>query len=375
MVRRGPGPARVPQAPLRSLIAVVLVAAMAGFGFGVYHFLGNLRSQALNHKVRAPHNTQFSLPGTLVVEQGGALYRLQQGTFTQIANGGWMQPAVTPDHRNLVAVKRTANSSDLYELNLNGQVERQLTNDGSSTVELNHWAFYPNVSPDGGTIFYSWDEKDQNGQTFRVDLSVYAQPLGGSQSQADSWTVPNFYTGGDVQPVYVAGGGIIYSKYDITAQGQHFSQLWLTTQAMATGQALTAPEDDCSQPAVSPDGNKVAMICTSGGQVARLEVASLTNGALGTPAVVAQGTIADPAWGPDGKSLVYLSAVPPDGTFQLFYLNLAPPPAPKAKPAPTARSGKPATSPTAAAPPTPYPPKQLTLDNDFDATSAPVWFS
>ena len=38
-----------------------------------------------------------------------------------------MQPAVTPDHQHIVAVKRTRNVADLFELDLNGQVQRQLT--------------------------------------------------------------------------------------------------------------------------------------------------------------------------------------------------------------------------------------------------------
>jgi WD40 repeat protein len=353
---------------VRKLLAAVLILAMGAFGYGVYRYLGRFESVAQLEKIRAPTRTQqVALPGTLIVEQGGALYRLQRGVFRQIANGGWTQPAVTPDHRNLVAVRRSGNVSDLYELDLNGHVQRQLTNDGNPTAELNHWAFYPHVAPDGITLYYSWDQKDPF-NNFRVDLTVYAQPLGGLQRQAKPWTVANPYTGGDVDPVGVAGGGIVYTKYDITQQGQTASQLWITMRAMAPGRALTAPQDDCSQPAVSSDGNKVAMICSGGGQVTRLIVAPLTNGVLGPPQVLAQGMIASPAWSGDGNGLVYLAAVQPSGHFQLFYLNTAPP----AARAPSSRQGQAAT-PTAA-PATPHPPKKLTVDNDFDATSAPVWF-
>ena len=72
-----------------------MIAAMGAFGYGVYRYLRHLKNSALTEKASAPHKTQqFILPGTLVIEQGGALYRLQRGVFTPIANGGWIQPAV-----------------------------------------------------------------------------------------------------------------------------------------------------------------------------------------------------------------------------------------------------------------------------------------
>ena len=114
------------------------------------------------------------------------------------------------------------------------------------------------------------------------------------------------------------------------------------------------------------------MICTSGTQVARLEVAPFNGTALGPVEVIAQGTIAVPTWSADGNGLVYLEGIQPTGHFQLFYVNMAPPPTP----APTA-TPKPGASPTPPTPtPVPTPPvsKRLTVDNDFDATSAPVWF-
>jgi hypothetical protein len=355
----------------RRLVAVFLIVAMGAFGYGVYRYLGHLKNLALTEKARAPHRTQqFVLPGTLVIEQGGALYRLQGGVFKPIANGGWTQPAVTPDHQHLVVVKRGGNVSDLFELDANGQVQRQLTADSSRAVELNHWAFYPRISADGATVYYSWDQKNF-GNTFTVDLRVYAMPLGGAQRQSRVWTIPNGGTGGDIQPLPLPSGGIIYTKYDINPQGQTVAQVWMTTRALALGRAITAPADDCSQATLSPDGSKIAMICTSGTQIARLEVAPFDGHSVGPAEVITQGTVAVPAWSADGKGLVYLGAVPPSGHFQLFYVNMTPPPPPPTpKPGATPQANPPTPTPT----PTPPVPKQLTTDQDFDATSAPVWF-
>src|SRR5438105_7797731 len=356
----------------RRLLAVVLVAAMGAFGYGVYRYLGQAKNLSLTQKAVAPHRIQeFALPGTLVIEQGGSLYRLDRGAFTAIANGGWTQPAITPDHQHLVAVKRVGNVSDLFELDLNGQVQRQLTNDGNRRVELNHWAFYPRISADGSTLYYSWDQKDVF-NTFTVDLRVYAMPLGGLQRQARIWTIPNGGTGGDVQALPLSAGGIVYTKYSINPQGQTVAQVWTTTRALTPGRALTAPADDCSQATLSPDGSRMAMICTSGTQVARLEVAPFDGRTLGPVQVIAQGTLAVPAWSGDGNGLVYLGAVQPTGHFQIFYVNMTPPPPPKPTTVPQQGASPQPPTPT----PTPTPPvlKQLTTDNDFDATSAPVWF-
>ncbi len=356
----------------RRLLAVLLIAAMVGFGFGVHHFLGGLRSQTVTAKAVAPTATKpkFALPGTIFVAQGGALYRLQGGAFASIGTGGWTMPAAAPGGR-LVAVMRQNQASDLFVLDANGAVQAKLTRNAARDVPANHWAFYPHVSPDGQTLFYSWDPKDPNGNLFRVDLTVYAMAFpGGPQSRAVPWTVPNQYTGGDVQPVPLPGGvGVVYTKFGIDSASQTFSDLYLTRQPRSAGVALTDPADDCSAPAVAPAGDRVAMICTSGTQVARLEVAPLQGDTLGPATVVAQGLVAAPAWSPDGTGLLFYQGVAPSGHFQLFYSKLGPAPAPVPAPSPGASAS---ASPAPAGPPPPAP-RQLTTDNDFDATSAPVW--
>ena len=67
-------------------------------------------------------------------------------------------------------------------------------------------------------------------------------------------------------------------------------------------------------------------------------------------------------------------SVQPTGHFQLFYVNLAPPPPPSPTATPRPGATPNATQPTPTPVPTPPVSRQLTLDQDFDATSAPVWF-
>lgn len=337
--------------PLRVLLVLALAAA---FGIGVYASLGALRNTAaLGGAVGDPTQSAalIDLPGTVVLAQAGSLYALNGGHFTRLAGGEWSQPAVTPDHRHLVAVRRQGQFSDLYELGASGGVERQLTNDASRQIDLNHWSFYPSVSPDGTSVFYSYDRKYFTG-SFLVDLTVYRQPLGGSQRQAQAWSTPNRGTGGDLQPIGLASGGLLYTKAEIDgATDEVISQIWYQRGQGTRGVALSPDGQRCQQPALSPNGALVAMICApEGSATAQLEVASLDLGGftLGTPAVLASGLPAAPAWSPDGKSLLYFA---PDssGRFQLDTV---------AYPV----KGAPA-------------PKPVTAGDAFDSTSPPAWYS
>lgn len=325
---------------------------MAAFGFGVYRTMGTLRSRAAD----APNKptavqAQVDLPGTVFVAQQGVLYRLSGGTFTvvQKSNGGiWLQPTVSPDHSRLVAVLRGDQFSDLYSMDLAGQGATRLTNNAGGRGVPRHWAFYPRFSPDGSTLFYSYDGPKAPGD-FKVDFALWSMAVGASQRTARQVSTPNDYTGGDTYPVPLAGGGLLYAKYSIGNAGPQ-AQLWYQARHLSAGVGLTPPGDDCQQPALSPDATKVAMICTAGKQDPRLEVASFDGaGTLGTPSTLLAGQLAaSPAWSPDGKTILFLAAAGPQRHFQLWTIDPG------------------AAGATGLA-------KQVTDNLDFDATSAPAW--
>lgn len=342
----------------RALTVTLVVALMAGFGFGVNRFIASKKHTIPGESsVFIPTATRpkIVLPGTLYLAQNGDIYRLSDGFFTDLhlpaSKGMWMQPAYVPNSQDIVAVVRAAEYSNLYELNNLGQIVKQLSNNASSQTKQvfrNHWMFYPHMVPGTDTIYFSYDQP-KDSATYAVDFSVWTGTLSGKLA-ATQVSVANPFTGGDVDPSPMANGAVIYSKFAI-GSGNAYSQIAIQTKPQGKPNLLTTPAEDCGQPAPSPDGTKVAMICigSTGLQSSRLEVAPLTNGKLGTPVTLVNDCLcADPEWAPDGSGLVYYNTADATGHFELWWIAGA----------------------LGAAP---APPLQVTTNLDFDATSPPSW--
>lgn len=334
----------------RAAVSAALLVAMLVFGIGVYHAAALFKGAQI--EIRRPTaTTTRALQGTMYVVQHGAIYRFERGSFHQITSeDGWMQPAISADGSRLVAVKRALNRSDLYVLRTTGQPILQLTHNQSATVEANHWVFYPRFGPDGSVVYFSYDAKDPY-NSYRVDLAIFAASAENPASPRVRWTEPNQYTGGDVAPIPLQKGGLLYTKFSIDDQSNVHSQVWLQARRGSAGAALTKAADDCGQPAVSKDETLLAMVCRHGGlQAADLEIASLEGTTLGTPSVMVQGRlVASPAFSPDGKLLAYLAPAGDSGPFQLWTVAVG-----------------------AAAEEAP---RQITSNLDLDPISSPAWTS
>ena len=368
---------------LRRLAAILFLPMMLAFGSGVYLYLGTLKSKVVKTRAELPTVTKprLVLPGTMFVVQDGRLFKLKDGGFTEIGvPGDWSQPTLTPDHTHLVAVLRGALSSDLYLLDLNGHIVKRLTNNASKIVENNHWAFYPRVSPDGSTLFYSYDGPKHVDGAPGDDLSIWSMPLNGSQYQARHRTSPYWYTGGDVTPVPLAGSALLYVQHSIDPSTVVHSQIRLQSRpGDLVGKPLTNLADDCSEPALSPDGTQLAMICREGKQTAKLEVASFNGTALGPARVLVEGALfAAPAWSPDGQALAYFAPSGAAGHFELWWLAVpvvaTPSPTATTTPSHAPSAGGTASSVTVPSLPATPVPVQVTQGVDLTATSPPAWY-
>lgn len=338
----------------RVAFIVTLLVAWAAFGFGVNRLIDSRKSnliQAAKATVVPPQETPaFRLPGTIWISQAGHLYKLRGGKFTDMdlpaSAGAWIQPATAAAGRLLV-VARAAEYSDVYLVDASG-VPHQLTKNATTTshVEFNAWSYWPHLAADGTTVIFNYDGPKIG--TFEVHLAVWSGPLSG-KLESTQWTSPSAYTGGDVAPVPLLDGGVLYASYSINSSEQIVSRIAMVARPRAAPVFLTAAADDCNAPTISPDNSQLAVICTSDTQTARLEVIPLVKGVPGTPRVLINGCLcASPAWSPDGTSLLYLAPADASGHFQLWWLAHA----------------------TTAAPALP---KLVTNHLDLDATSPPAW--
>jgi hypothetical protein len=376
----------------RVVLGAFLAVVMVVVGVGTYLYIGTRQSHvaapAQLPTAAQPSPRTFQLPGTLVLSQDGGLFTLSYGRFHEITPlQGWMQPSVMPDG-NLLAIRRAGFYSDVFMLSRLGKPLRQLTNDAAPARSYdtgdNHWAFYPRMTPDGRTIFLSYDSPKSG---YEVDLSVWAMPATGNMRQARVWSdeyADPGYTGGDLQPIPVPGG-MVYTRYDRNPDGSIISQLWFTNTPGAFGRALTSAAEDCREPSFSADFAWVAMICTYGQQVSYLVIAPFGAGGKIGPRkqVLTTQLVAQPAWAPDGSGIAYLAPAQAAAPFQLWFLPRAaffPPPAPSPSPSASAgASASPSASPKASPSPVPSPspvvvnPIQITSNNGFDATSTLAW--
>ena len=162
------------------------------------------------------------------------------------------------------------------------------------------------------------------GQKIAIDLDVPQSVLmigGAGIAGGTRWSFPDKYTGGDIQPVPLPDGNLLYSSYANTGKGTVVSVLGLQTSPGSAMVSLTTPAQDCGTPAVAADGVTIAMVCTNRGQIANIEVATLEGTTLsGAHVVVANCLCNSPSWSPSGDNLLYMNASDPDGNFGLWYI-------------------------------------------------------
>jgi Tol biopolymer transport system component len=374
------------------LLAVGLAILMAVTGVSSYVYLGSRQSKVVappqKPTAATPRAQAFTLPGTIFLEQSGALYSFNAGRFHQLTTeSGWTQPALFPDGSRLLIVNRSASYSDIYVMSLYGKMISQITNNiapalASADTGAYAWSFYPRLSPDEHTLWTSYDgPKIVGAMYFDVDMAVWAAPYDGGIHQGTAWTTANSYTGGDIQPVPVPGG-IIYTKYTYDENANRVGQLWFTNRAGSAGRALTSTAAGCSQAQPSPDGQSLAMICSYQKQVSYLTIASWNGSSLGSlRTIVSDQIVAQPTWAPDGSGIAYLAPGGPAAPFQLWFLpkNAYNPPAPPPVPTPSPSPGGPHNGPIPSPTPSPAPvapvvkPIQVTFNLGFDATSPLAW--
>jgi len=316
----------------RTLILIALMVASCAAANRTLAVLQNHTNAGSLVDTTSP---QVTLPGTIYVSQQGAIFVIKGSTVRRLplpSSGAWIQPRALPDG-SLLVVRRFDQYSDLYHVSASGRVLSRMTGDDQSsvnrTLQLDHWILWPAVSPDGTTVFFATDSpKPAPRQSYEVDFSLWSAPLDGPIAVGDNgvsggtrWSVPDAYTGGDIEPIPLPDGDVLYSSYANSGNGQVQSVLGLQTGPQSRMVSLTTPAQDCGTPAVAGDGATVAMVCTNGGQTADLEVATLEGSTLSAPRVLVANCLCNsPSWSSNGANLLYMDASDPDGNFGLWYV-------------------------------------------------------
>jgi hypothetical protein len=342
---------------------LILIGFMVLTGLAANRALAAFQTRGGTASLVSSTSPQVRLPGTIFVSQDGAIYAISGSSVRRLplpSGGDWMQPRVLPDG-TLVVVRRFDQYSDLYHVTAAGHVISQMTADAQSTsnktLQLDHWILWPAIGPDGTSVYFATDSpKPAPGQSYEVDFSLWSAPIDAQVVIGDSgigggtrWSVPDAYTGGDIEPVPLPDGNVLYSSFSNTGKGTVVSVLGVQTSPNSAMVSLTTPAQDCGAPAVAADGVTVAMVCDRG-QAADIEVATLEGTTLSAPRVVVANCLCNsPSWSPTGDNLLYMNASDPDGNFGLWYV---------------ANAG--ASHPAAA--------KRVTdASVDLDATSAAAW--
>ena len=243
----------------RTLILIVLMVASCA---AANRTLAVLQTHTSAGSLVDTTSPQVTLPGTIYVSQQGAIFAIKGTSVRRLplpAGGAWIQPRALPDG-SLLVVRRFDEYSDLYHVSASGRVLSAMTSDdqstGNRTLQLDHWILWPAVSPDGTTVFFATDSpKPAPRQSFEVDFSLWSAPVGGPITIGDNgvnggtrWSVPDAYTGGDIEPIPLPDGDVLYASYANTGKGQVQSVLGLQTGPRSRMVSLTSPGAELRHP-------------------------------------------------------------------------------------------------------------------------------
>ena len=199
---------------------------------------------------------------------------------------GDSSPSFSPDGKRLAFARNvTEGVSDVFTVDLDGSGERRLTFDNRDTMGIG-W------SADGGSLVFSSSR-----------AGIYSL-----------WRVPA--SGGD--PSFVAGGGVKI-KHPSSARGRdaiafenwlYELNLWSVSTEGGVSRALTQTTDQWNfQPAVSPDGRRIAFVSTrSGGE--EIWVADSDGSSARRLTSFGGARLESPSWSPDGRSIVFSARRP-----------------------------------------------------------------
>jgi Tol biopolymer transport system component len=236
-----------------------------------------------------------TLLGRLLVVSDANLAIWEKGTLRKLTDDRISrQPTWSPDGTRIAHIKLDVNSSEVWITASDGTAAKQLTRNESRYLSESVWAFRPVWWPDGSKLLFLADATTN-------DLMVWEVGLDGRNLRP--LLIARDYDGGLDRPNITANGTtLILMSY---RAGTGKSHIWEVTLPGGRWRQLTEHADGAYDPALSPDGRRVAYVARAQGSH-DVWVMNVDGGQV--QRVTHHGAARGPCWSPDGQYLAYVAA-------------------------------------------------------------------
>lgn len=314
-----------------------------------------------------------TLPGRLLFVSDANLATWEKGNLRKLTGDRISrQPAWSPDGSRIAHVKLDVNSSEIWVSSADGSNARQVTRNESRSLPESVWAFRPTWWPDGSKLLFVGDATTTDLMVWEVGLDGRnLRPLLIARDQDGGLDRPN---------VTPDGKALVLMSY---RGGTGKAHVWSAGLPNGQWRQLSEHADGAYDPAISPDGRRIAYVARMHGSH-DVWVMNLDGG--GAQRVTHHGTTRGPCWSPDGQFLAYAAAE--GNQFDLWVATapgVLPSTTPTAVTTPTARPRTDVRTPTPTPAPTvtplpvptrevrPIVTRQITRAAQLDALSGVSW--
>ena len=236
-----------------------------------------------------------TLPGKMLFVGDANLAIWEKGNIRKLTGDRISrQPSWSPDGTRIAHVKLDVNSSEVWVSAADGSAAKQLTRNESRTLSENVWAFRPAWWPDGSKLLFLADATSN-------DLMVWEVGVDGRNLR--QFLIARDFDGGLDRPNVTADGkSLVMMSY---RGGLGKSHIWSVTLPNGPWRQLSEHPDGAYDPAISPDGRRIAYVARAQGSH-DIWVMNVDGG--GAQRVTHHGAARGPCWSPDGQYIAYAAA-------------------------------------------------------------------